>query len=78
MLPVGLVEEPPGFGLWALTLLLVGFNEELISRGVVLERSRRGFGPYSAVTLAPALFGLQHHSAFATTRPRRLHDDLDA
>lgn len=67
LFPAGLVEEPPGFGLWALTLLLVGFNEELISRGVVLERLRRGFGPYTAVGLTAALFGLQHLSAFATT-----------
>jgi len=67
LLPDGLVEQPPGFGLWALTLLLVGFNEELISRGVVLERLRGSFGPYSAVGLTAALFGLQHLSAFATT-----------
>ncbi|MGI8644753.1 MAG: CPBP family intramembrane glutamic endopeptidase [Nocardioides sp.] len=67
LLPDGLVEQPPGFGLWALTLLLVGFNEELVSRGVVLERLRRGFGPTSAVVLTAALFGLQHLSAFATT-----------
>jgi uncharacterized protein len=67
LLPAGLVEEPPGFGFWALTLLLVGFNEELVSRGVVLERLRRGFGPYSAVGLTAALFGMQHLSAFATT-----------
>ena len=67
LLPSGLVEQPPGFGLWALTLLLVGFNEELISRGVVLERMRRSFGAYSAVAITAALFGLQHLSAFATS-----------
>lgn len=67
LLPNGLVEEPPGFGLWALTLLLVGLNEELISRGVVLERLRGAFNPYAAVTITAALFGLQHLSAFATT-----------
>lgn len=65
--PNGLVEQPPGFGLWALTLLLVGVNEELISRVVVLERMRRSFGPAGAVTLTGVLFGLQHLSAFATT-----------
>lgn len=65
--PNGLVEQPPGFGLWALTLLLVGLNEELISRGVVLERMRGAFNPYAAVTITAALFGLQHLSAFATT-----------
>lgn len=66
-LPTGLVDEPPGFGFWSLTLLLVGFNEELISRGVVLERLRKDFSAISAVTLTAALFGLQHLSAFATT-----------
>lgn len=67
LLPDGLIEKPPGFGLWALTLLLVGVNEELISRGVVLERMRRAFNPYAAVAITAALFGLQHLSAFATT-----------
>lgn len=67
LLPDGLVEQSPGYGLWALTLLLVGVNEELVSRGVVLERMRRGFGAYSAVGITAALFGLQHLSAFATT-----------
>ncbi|HXH33464.1 MAG TPA: CPBP family intramembrane glutamic endopeptidase [Plantibacter sp.] len=67
MVPNGLVERPPGFGLWALTLLLVGVNEELISRVVVLERVRRSFGPSSAVAVTGVLFGLQHLSAFATT-----------
>lgn len=67
VLPRGLVEQPPGWGLWALTLLLVGFNEELISRGVVLNRLRRSFSAYPAVILTAALFGLQHLSAFATT-----------
>lgn len=67
MLPTGLVEQPPGFGLWAASLLLVGFNEELVSRGVVLERMRRSFPTYTAVAITAALFGLQHLSAFATT-----------
>ncbi|WP_435743576.1 CPBP family intramembrane glutamic endopeptidase [Nocardioides sp. SYSU DS0663] len=67
LLPAGLAEEPPGFGLWALTLLLVGVNEELVSRGVVLERMRRSFRPGAAVVTTAALFGLQHLSAFATT-----------
>jgi CAAX protease family protein len=67
LLPDGLVDEPPGFGLWALSLLLVGINEELTSRGVVLERMRGSFGPYAAVAVTGALFGLQHLSAFATT-----------
>lgn len=53
--------QPIGF------MLLVGVNEELVSRGVVLERMRRSFGPYAAVGITAALFGLQHLSAFATT-----------
>jgi membrane protease YdiL (CAAX protease family) len=65
--PSGVAEQEPGFGLWALTLLLVGFNEELISRGVVLERLRVRFPPIAAVTITAALFGLQHLSAFATS-----------
>jgi membrane protease YdiL (CAAX protease family) len=65
--PDGLIDEAPGFGLWALTLLLVGFNEELISRGVVLERMRTNFSPLWAVTITASLFGLQHLSAFATS-----------
>lgn len=32
-LPAGVVREDPGFLLWGVTLLLVGINEELISRG---------------------------------------------
>jgi len=65
--PAGLENREPGFGMWALTLLLVGVNEELTSRVVVLERLRQAFGPYSAVALTAAVFGLQHLSAFATT-----------
>lgn len=65
--PMGLENRPPGFGMWALTLFLVGVNEELTSRVVVLERLRQAFGSYSAVALTAALFGLQHLSAFATT-----------
>ncbi|WP_166876372.1 CPBP family intramembrane glutamic endopeptidase [Salinibacterium sp. ZJ450] len=60
MLPDGLLEQSPGYGLWALTLLMVGFNEELISRGVVLDRLSRSFIAIPAVALTAALFGLQH------------------
>jgi membrane protease YdiL (CAAX protease family) len=67
ILPDGLALVPPGFGLWALTLLLVGFNEELISRGLVLHRLRESFGTFPAVILTGALFGLQHLSLFATS-----------
>lgn len=66
VVPDGLAEQPPGWALWALTLLLVGVNEELISRGVVLERLRSAYAGHVAVALTAALFGLQHLSAFAT------------
>lgn len=67
VVPNGLFDRAPGFGLWALSLLLVGLNEELTSRVVVLERMRRSFNPALAVTVTAVLFGLQHLSAFATT-----------
>lgn len=67
LMPRGLAEQPPGYGLWALTLLLVGFNEELISRGVVLSRIGRAFSAIPAVTFTALLFGMQHLSAFATS-----------
>lgn len=70
----GLVEQPPGFGLWALTLLLVGVNEELISRGVILSRLRSAYRPLMAVIIGAALFGLQHLSALALTS--RAVDDV--
>ena len=73
--PAGLVERPPGYGLWALSLLMVGLNEELTSRVVVLERMRVAFGPRAAVSVTAALFGLQHLSALATTS-RALDDVL--
>ena len=67
LLPAGLDVAPPGVALWALTLLLVGFNEELISRGVVLHRLTHSFSAVPAVVLTGVLFGLQHLSLFATT-----------
>lgn len=66
-LPAGLLERDPGYPLWALTLLLVGVNEELISRGVVLSKLLEAYSRVWAVTLTAALFGLQHLSAFALT-----------
>lgn len=66
-LPAGLAPQSPGYGLWALTLLLVGINEELISRGVVLSRLQTAYRPVWAVALTAALFGAQHLSAFALT-----------
>jgi membrane protease YdiL (CAAX protease family) len=72
--PAGLDNRPPGFGLWALTLLLVGINEELISRVVVLERLRASFPATIAVAITASLFGLQHLSALVTTS--RAFDDV--
>jgi hypothetical protein len=72
--PAGLEDRPPGFGLWALTLLLVGVNEELTSRVVVLERMRASFAAPGAVAVTAALFGLQHLSALITTS--RTVDDV--
>jgi len=74
-LPAGLRDQAPGWGWWALTLLLVGVNEELISRGVVLSRLTRAFSPVAAVVLTGALFGLQHLSALVLTS-RQLGDVL--
>ena len=66
-LPGGLEVDAPGIPLWSLTLLLVGVNEELISRVVVLERMRRSFAPLAAAAVTGALFGLQHLSHLVTT-----------
>jgi len=66
-LPAGVTAQAPGFALWALALLLVGVNEELISRGVVLGRLRLAYRPIVAVGATAALFGLQHLSALALT-----------
>ena len=72
--PAGLIEQPPGYGLWTVTLILAAVNEELTSRVVVLERMRPAFSPHVAVAITAALFGLQHLSAFATTS--RTFDDI--
>lgn len=66
-LPSGLDDQAPGYGFWALSLLCVGFNEELVSRVVVLSRMRTSFSTYPAVAITAGLFGVQHLSAFATT-----------
>lgn len=66
-LPAGVTARAPGFGLWALTLLLVGVNEELFSRGLVLDRLRTAYRPWVAAACTGALFGLQHLSALALT-----------
>lgn len=67
VVPGGPVDRVPGYALWALSLLMVGFNEELISRGVVLDRLARDFGALATVTITAALFGLQHLSLLLTT-----------
>lgn len=65
--PSGILDRPPGPALWAVSLLLVGVNEELVSRGVVLSRLETVYPPWSAAAITGSLFGLQHLSAFATT-----------
>lgn len=66
-LPAGLAAQDPGWLLWSATLLLVGVNEELISRGVILERAAAATTPVRAVAFTAALFGLQHLSRLALT-----------
>jgi membrane protease YdiL (CAAX protease family) len=63
----GLDDRSPGFALWSVSLLMVGVNEELISRGAVLSRMSAEFTGVPAVAITAALFGLQHLSLFATT-----------
>lgn len=66
-LPDGLRDTPPGLPWWALTLLMIGINEELVSRGAVLETLGRRFPAWPAVIITGCLFGLQHLSLLATT-----------
>lgn len=66
--------KDPGFALWGTTILLAALNEELISRGVILDRLRHGYRPFLAVSLTGVLFGLQHLSQFALTS--RSADDI--
>ncbi|WP_158630347.1 acVLRF1 family peptidyl-tRNA hydrolase [Glycomyces terrestris] len=67
--PGGFGPLAPGYGLWALTLLLVGVNEELTSRVAVLESLRTAFSSRWAVLIAGVMFGLQHLSLLATGDP---------
>ncbi|WP_306366624.1 CPBP family intramembrane glutamic endopeptidase [Nocardiopsis sp. CC223A] len=53
--------------MWALTLLLVGVNEELVSRVVILRTLAGPFSSAWAVVFTAVLFGLQHLSQFAVT-----------
>jgi len=67
--PGGFASQAPGVGLWALTLLLVGVNEELTSRVAVLQTLRTAFSSTWAVVLSGVMFGLQHLSLLATGSP---------
>lgn len=67
LVPGGFENRAPGAWLWAVTLLLVGLNEEMFSRGIVLDRLGRSYRPVPAVLWTAALFGLQHLSALALT-----------
>ncbi|MEU5874358.1 CPBP family intramembrane glutamic endopeptidase [Glycomyces sp. NPDC047369] len=67
--PGGFASQAPGIGLWALTLLLVGVNEELTSRVAVLQTLRTAFSSTWAVVIAGVMFGLQHLSLLATGDP---------
>ena len=67
LVPGGFENLAPGAWLWAVTLLLVGLNEEMFSRGIVLDRLARSYRPVPAVAWTAGLFGLQHLSALALT-----------
>lgn len=67
VVPHGLRVRPPGLALWTVTLLLVGLNEELFVRGVILTRLQRAWSAPMAVTLSACLFGLQHLSNLVLT-----------
>ena len=67
VLPAGLAVQAPGAAVWGLALLLAAANEELFSRGLILERLARAYRPGIAVAVTAALFGLQHLSALALT-----------
>ena len=69
LLPGGLADEPPGPGWWAVSMLLVGVNEELTSRVVVLSLLRRAYATAPAVIIAAVLFGMQHLSRVFTGAP---------
>ncbi|MGH2582860.1 MAG: CPBP family intramembrane glutamic endopeptidase [Anaerolineales bacterium] len=49
-----------GLGYWALAFLLVGFYEELLSRGYMLQNLAEGAGMAWAVFISSAIFGLLH------------------
>ncbi|WP_275236692.1 CPBP family intramembrane glutamic endopeptidase [Luteipulveratus flavus] len=67
VVPHGLQGKAPGFLPWAATLLLVGLNEELFVRGVVLDLLESAYTRVAAVVLSSCLFGLQHLSNLVLT-----------
>lgn len=59
-LAIGLTEDTP-IGAMVLLLLLVGFYEEIVARGLLLTRARELFGGYwTPALISSALFALGH------------------
>ena len=48
-----------------LTMLNIGFIEELIFRGLVISRLKKGMGTAAAVVISAVIFGVVHGSALA-------------
>ncbi len=49
-----------GLGYWAFAFILVGWGEELLSRGYMLQNLEEGVGLNWAVFISSAIFGLLH------------------
>lgn len=64
----GLVNLEPGWAWWGLTLLLVGINEEVFNRGLMLYSLGQRYAPRIAAGIATTIFGLQHLSNLVTSR----------
>lgn len=45
---------------WLLLVLIAPINEELVVRGIILERAKRSFGVVGIIVLTALLFGLYH------------------
>lgn len=45
---------------WLMAVLIAPINEELVVRGIILERSKRSFGIVGTIVLTALLFGLYH------------------
>jgi uncharacterized protein len=67
LVPDGIGRHDVGPGWWALTLLLVGINEELVSRGAALSVLQDAMAVTPAVLITAVLFGLQHLSLLVTS-----------